>query len=390
MEAMDAFTIFFEKYLDVLTGKGRSNDPQSREQLLDEVGKEVGISIDPRQYDRFLARLHEEGQFRIYPRIHGKLSSELERKLKGSRPLKVTVSSGTTTDDANAPTVADRLFNRIAAYKFITRIYEIGQQKDQEVHIGIVSGRTTRRVIDAVCELDWWTDVGVDATKLPKIVIVACNHSLTSAEQLPGNATVLVYRLMAKINSEAHAEKARAWGFSAPFAIDKTALQDTDSKLETKAVLKITEPCRVDPKVSATETLLDIILTGVGDRPVDGGASHKGSIFYKIAEDAGFDLNALSKAGYCGDFAFTPIATDGSEVQLSKDGKEFMFYSAIRLKIPEAMSKDPNKEVMLVATQAQKSHAILASIGVCNSGRRYASHLICDESTAQSISMMIF
>ena len=65
---------------------------------------------------------------------------------------------------------------------------------------------------------------------------------------------------------------------------------------------------------------------------------------------------------------------------------EYMFYTAARLPIVEAVARDPRKAVLLFARNVRGRYAIPALFAsIAGERHRYASRLVTDEETAKQL-----
>jgi hypothetical protein len=329
---------------------------------------------------------------------------------------------------------AEDNFAEAAAEDLIRTLHRIGRIKQTTprgqkpvLNVGIVSGSTTGAVIRAATDrkMHWSRNLGINPTELPDVRVFALNVCLTVPEHLAGNSTILAYQLAEKINVEGNGKiKADPYGLSAPLLVKRDQLHEIDREPQTFDVVRYTEPYRVRETLqklglesssllpSATE--LDVVLTGVGEKPPMDNASPlsgvapeqpkpKGSIFYDLAKQFDFDMDAIVRRNrVVGDIAFTAISSDGQPVPLTKKRSvlddrsrsapdetpdvEYVFYSAVQLHVLEAMAGDVNKAVILVARHAEdksKVPAIYASIS--GDRHRYASRLVIDEKTSEDL-----
>ncbi len=297
-------------------------------------------------------------------------------------------------------------FAEVAAERLVHELGRISRQKaklpeqDRILCLGLVSGTNAQATIEFACntEQSWQTCFGENPKNFVPIKIFPLNVSFADPKHLSGNATILAHKLAEKINREAGGEKAEAYGLNAPLMVRKSALPEVDAQLPTKAVLSFTEPCRLmsgENREKASEaTRLDVVLTGVGERPPKPGDEEKGSIFYKLALESNPRIaHDLKEQQVVGDLAFIPLRANGQQGELKDaDGQEIMFYGAIELPIFEAMARNDEKAVILVArsTNVQdKVPVIFASIGggsfAGGKGCRYISHLVTDERTARGL-----
>lgn len=372
-----------------------------------EIMENVGVDI--RNFEKLLLHLHQDGYLQIgYHRL-SELADDLKKKA-GFRDLEgITVVAGSD----------ERRFARAAAEDFIKRMMELGRLKhqrkgEQPLNVGIVSGNTTGSVIREALSMKWGKDLqDAHVAAIPRIQVFALNVCLTVPKHLPGNATILAYQLAEKIKEEGG--KADGYGLSAPLIVKAEGLAEVDEAPQTFEVLQFTEPYRVREKlrkmgkpvdgIKETDTDLDIVLTGVGELPGQGAGGQKGSIFYNLAKDHEFAMDSIiAREHIVGDIAFTAIKSDGTTVSLRKhdhpggengaqagsgnsgEGTEYFFYSAVRVPILEAMAKEKDRSVILVARHNEEKYkvpAIFASIA--GEGHRYASRLVIDEQTASKL-----
>jgi hypothetical protein len=324
----------------------------------------------------WVAAAYQQRLILILPRIAEQKSSQLTDRLR----LATTVVAG------DLPT----RFAEVAAAILVEEIIRIAKQKvakkqpaeRPDVCLAIVSGTTNRRIIKQACAFDWKRDLSTDLAALDvKFKIFPLNMTLLGAESSGGNAAILCHILAEKITAEGGT--AEAYGLTADPIVPKDQLAQVDTRFaQTRTVLEYTEPHRVDPKMPPQSTKLDLVLTGVGQKP-DPEDISGGSIFYQLMKDNEFH----TPEPIVGDLAFNPLSPDGEPAKLvDSTDKEFVFYAAVSLKILEAMAKDPSKAVILVAQSKQqqdKWRVILASTRALNHERpRYVSRLVIDEPTA--------
>lgn len=375
------------------------------EDMLDEVGKSIGRKVNTNQLGNILKELYGDQYLRIG---HLRLS-ERSDALTGKFGLRrVTVVAGRSEDR----------FAQAAAEDFIEVLRGVAQAKKQArkdgqdrsrgdaLNIGIVSGSTIGAVIRVVTATNWSQERGIDWNFLPaKVRVFALNVCLTIPQHLPGNSTILAYQLAEKLSAETKGRSVvEAYGLSAPLLVAKQELGRIDAAPQTIDVVEHTEPYRVHEKIrekngeggagtiQETDTELDLVLTGVGEKPPGDGLGNPESvsIFYDLAKQFEIDMTALERESrIVGDIAFTAIKSNGEPVPLMKGEEEYIFYSAVRIPVLEAMVRSPNKAVILVARAVpgkDKIPAIFASVGGFGStGHRYASHLIVDEETATQL-----
>jgi len=388
--------------------------------LLEKVGQEFyplisrkPDKIDVRQFAVLLKCLFQDGYLQLRPPLIADRVNALEERFD---PLRAVVVAGVSADD----------FGKAAAAKFVSEMARIGKRKKelgQDLYLGVVSGSTCAEAVRAATDpnADWAADYDVDCRDLPKINLLALNVCLTEPQFLFGNATILVHQLAEKINQQSRKPIARAYGLSAPLVVRRSELPRIDQLPQTFEVVRFAEPKRVEeklrqegqrsgqaafPELKEDATSLDIVLTGVGERPPQA-ASEEESIFLKLAKGfaALYDLDIddlFKEERIVGDIGFYPIRGNGDRVALkarrrgdtndhadaasSGEGEEILFYSAFSLPILEAMARQPDKAVILVArhtTGKDKIPAIYAAVSGKN--HRYASMLIVDELTAKAL-----
>lgn len=380
--ALELFATDLKKFLSV------SDERTTRQELMKNIGKGMKPhkDFDPRQFDEFLRGLNTAGYLTVGFRRLSELSDKLSRKFD---QVQTTVVAGNSEDR----------FNSGAAQEFVAEIARIGAIKKQrfgekaELCIGIMSGRTTRLVVGAAC-CNWAKEFGFEPKDLPHVKVFALNVSLTDPTNLGGNATVLAYRLAGSIREQTQKKVvAEAYGLSAPLVIEQGELQKTDTSAAIHNVVLKTDPGRLpNPNADQRKTALDLVLTGVGELPSGQSQDKKdqGSIYYSLARDHEFDMEAFThEQKVIGDLAFTAIRSDGEPVPLVKDGKQYLFYSAVRLSVLEEMARDDDKAVILVARESpgkNKIPPIFASIGGAGpNAHRYVSKLVVDEPSAKSL-----
>ncbi len=344
---------------------------------LEEDGETPNFNAITKHYQ--MAALVTECLQRNLLRVVPRVRLDLEKKLQEAFEL-----SGATV-------TGSRWFWEVAAGRFveqlrrIIKIKEIAAAGERVLNIGIVSGTTVRSVIDWLFESkDWSKDFQDSFSKLDRINVMALNVSLTRPEHLGGNATVLALRLAHALEKNgADPSKVKPYGISASLFVAKDKLKDEDSSPEVRKVLEITQPGRANNEVKGPITHLDIILTGVGERPIPGGTAEQ-SIFFELLMQNDPSAGAIITAKQIvGDLAFMPIQADGEKAEL-----EHQFYSAIDEQVLLSMAKDPNKTVMLVANSRKNKVPIIYAVSggaMAHSGPRYISHLCVDEDTATTL-----
>jgi hypothetical protein len=395
--------------------KRRSPPPLDRRAVMKDVGDAVNITLknvkgapefdqklDVRQFETFLKKIYPN-YLKFPVRLDYDAAVRVKQRMRDT-VREITVVAG--TDQSK--------FAQAAAECFIKQLYEVGVDKPEKskqeetkdwLNVGIVSGSTIGSTIRAADELDWRELLGKNVEQLPKIRVLALNVCLTTHKYLSDNANILAHLLSNKINKTLGHGHAEAYGLSAPLLVEYSKLRETDNAPQNKDVVQWTEPNRLMPSprpdLADDETKLDIVLTGVGELPgLD--PSGEGSIFYKLSDEFGFNMKEMVNVErIVGDIAFSAITSGGEWVPLrdkyrktevsemgansqakNVGSKEWMFYSAVRLRILEKMACDDKKRVILVARKApgkSKAPAIFASVA---RGHRYATHLIIDEDTA--------
>lgn len=375
----------------------------------------IELPEDTRPFQRLLRETYKAGFIRTTPARQSEMEARLRRKFQQLQT--VTVVRGNDS----------QRFARAAAADFIRTIARIGYDAGtgrprRTLNVGIVSGTTTGSVIEAASQLNWEADVGVSPADLPsRIRIFALNVCLTGPEHLHGNATVLAERLAATINAmtgrntkgsgeQSQSENTKCalpYGLSAPLFMRVDDIEKISSEPQTYEVVRFTEPYRVRAKISDDKTLtndfhselgtldessqnkslLDIVLLGVGEKPpANEPTSRSSSIFSSLATEYGLTLSE----DIVGDLAFTAINRFGEPIplRLSKGGSSdsFLFFSAVRPEVLREMSLDSQKAVILVAQHSpgkNKVPAIYASVR--GEGKKYVSHLVIDQKTAEEL-----
>jgi DNA-binding transcriptional regulator LsrR (DeoR family) len=260
---------------------------------------------------------------------------------------------------------------------------------DRTLRLGIVSGETTGGMIEALCELDSWQN-RFKSDSLPQTIrVYALNVSQTSGYRgLSGNANILAFQLTRKLKREFPDLDIDVLGLSTDLLQLQKDAQRSDIQPQTELVLKHTDPARLRASLHAEDknvpeglgesTELDIVITGVG--------SIKSSLFKQYCEASGFDLNTLARdEKIVGDIAYCPVNLLGEPRQLRRDGRDYVFYSAVSLDVLTGMAKLQDRKVILVARNAgdkNKVDPIHAAIG------GYSQHcnvLITDQDTADEL-----
>ncbi len=412
---LDAFARDLEGYLGGRDGIGG----RRRRELMAELGERVvGRSIDARQFDAFLRALFEDGVLQIQHRLLSGPAAAI-RERSGFRDLQdVTVVGG----------YGDLHFARAAAKELIETMFRIGAMRKKEkrpLNIGIVSGGTIGVAIRAARDFRWDDQLGLDVLDLPQVRVFPLNVSLSSPDQLAGNATILAFELADKINAEVTARLessrggaashgddagAQAYGLSAPLLVRRDRLHELDLLPQTFDVVRHTEPYRVRDRlrpargrrsVEPGDTELDIVVTGVGELPMHAAREkgptvdekRGGSTFYRLAREFEFPMDEwIRSERIVGDIAYIGIRADGTPVPLRKPGDddgsevEYLFYTAAELPVLERMAADPEKAVILMARHLPGKYAIPALFAsIAGERHRYASHLVTDEETAKQL-----
>jgi DNA-binding transcriptional regulator LsrR (DeoR family) len=378
-------------------------DPNfTKERLLEELNRDRAgkPAIDIRQFDNLLRQLHGKGYLSVTFRELPELAQKLLKKYDLHQLQ--TVVAGSNEDN----------FALAAAEAFVRQLVRIGEAAKRAtpprdvVRVGIVSGRTSGAVVRAATGLNWRQALGADVDDLPRVELFALNVCLTVPDHLANNATILVSDLAKHINRESREDgtKAKPYGLSAPLWVRASELQDVDETPQTFEVVRYTEPYRVreklakkslpGPEPEETRTELDLVLTGVGEPPPVNPTQGPKSIWFQLAEELGFRLDEFCRAnGVVGDIAFTAISASGAPIPLllprdkGAAAEESMFYSAVSLKVLQAMATDPNKSVILVARQgtgaASKVPAVRAFL---TKPALQGLTLVVDEATALGLS----
>lgn len=397
--ALDAFAVLLKLHYCPPIGKKALSQDEVMEKVSEALVRNTKTkkSFSRKSFESFLKALYEDGLLKVIPRVLPQASEQLQHDFG--------LKSATVVSDSSI----DR-FAEVAAERFVHEIGRISTlkkklpEKDRLLSIGLVSGTFVQAAIEWACstEQNWQKCFGEYPKTFIPIKIFPLNVSFADPKHLSGNATILAHKLAEKINREAGDEKAEAYGLNAPLMVKKSALPEVDAQLPTKTVLSYTEPCRLmsgDAKEKAREsTRLDVVLTGVGERPPRPGTEEKGSIFFKLALESNPNIAyELKEQHVVGDLAFIPLRADGQQGELKDaEGQEIVFYGAIELPIFEAIARNDDKAVILVArsTDVQnKVPVIYASIGGASlaggNGCRYVSHLVTDERTARGVLSLI-
>jgi hypothetical protein len=222
------------------------------------------------------------------------------------------------------------------------------------LRIGVVSGRTSGKMIESICNIDKsWYDLMPCDLLPPKIFIYALNVSqIDGYRHLAGNANILAYQLAHSFSTKVKNCQVEAYGLSATLLQTKEEVQRTDCAKETRVVLRQTDPKRLAASLAAqdkstdeilpTESQLDIVITGVG--------SIHDSLF-RVYCGTEFNIDKLQKEELVvGDIAYCPVTRMGEpRVLRDENDAEWEFYRAISLEVLREMSSNPNKRVIVVA-----------------------------------------
>ncbi len=97
-------------------------------------------------------------------------------------------------------------------------------------------------------------------------------------------------------------------------------------------------------------------------------------------------MNQFEEKRVIGDIVYTPIRGDGEKVEITGPGnEELILYSAIGLRVLEAMTKNKSKEVIMVARNGRGYKIPALHAAVSGNRHLYASKLIVDEETATQL-----
>ncbi len=284
-------------------------------------------------------------------------------------------------------------FFRGSANVFFHHMQAVLERRDKEkpLRIGVVSGRTTGGMIEAMCNTKKsWGDL-MPLDLLPdEICIYALNVSqLERYDQLKGNANVLAYELARRFTSEVKSKKVEAYGLSAALLQTKDEVHRTDCAPETRLLLKYTDPNRLHASLTALnkpveeglpkESQLDIVITGVG--------SIRDSLFKQYCEANGFDIDRLqAEQLIVGDIAYCPVTRTGEPRKLyDKDRRECEFYRAVSLEVLREMSSDPYKRVILVARNTRESNKTDPIHAAITKDAHFCNVFITDDTTAHDL-----
>jgi DNA-binding transcriptional regulator LsrR (DeoR family) len=264
--------------------------------------------------------------------------------------------------------------------------------KNKPLRIGVVSGKTSGGMIEAICNIksSWSKYLRLDL--LPtEIFIYALNVSQTDGyDQLKGNANILAYQLAHRFLLEARQNKVEAYGLSATLLQTEEEAQRSDCKKETRVILRQTDPVRLKKSLESQNledtdlpntSQLDFVITGVG--------SIDSSLFREYSDAYEFDIEHLKKQLVVGDIAYCPLDRTGNlQNLLDKSKKEWEFYRAISLDVLQEISADPAKKVIVVARNSAyqtKTDIIHAAIYRDGEHGPYCNVLITDEPTAKQL-----
>lgn len=310
------------------------------------------------------------------------MSRGLNRKLSelapGGRHIESYVVE-VTDDDSFAYSAAERVLSLLKEI--------LKDDGKEEVNLGLVSGTTTTKTITQLVKGRFWEEHMHDVQiRSKKINIMALDISpVFHGEDLSYNAVNTVLRLYAWLK-----EKLGERGCEViPYQLGSASIDVKAKEEEFKSnranydVLKYADPGRLDG--SDAPSRLDMVITSIG--------SPTKSLLQTIIHSLHVDL----KDQLAGDLLFYPLDAEGQEVPLkTKDGEDYLVYSALRLKTIRRMVEDRRAKIILIArdtlqqtgggkgkqeiVEVDKHKAILAA-----TRGGYYNELITDVSTATKL-----
>lgn len=339
------------------------------------------LGVGSRNVQSLLVKAHELRAIVVSSPRDSVLQDDLNKRWIGPRYYVLNVED-------------DDLFFQGAAEVFFEELRDLldYHPRTQPLHLGIVSGRTTGGMIEAICGLEWKQYVRRDSIP-QKVNIYALNVSQTTGySELRGNANVLTFLLARSFQKECPKSSVEAFGLSTELLQTISEAYKSDSRPQTRALIEHTDPARLRKSLESLgqgkETLtklsqeseLDMVITGVG--------SIKDSLFKTYCEQNGFDMEHLeTQERIVGDIAYSPVTRIGEPRVLTKDEEQYVFYNAVSLDVLRQMSNAPrHKKVILVARNTPESNKvdpIYAAIG--HRHHQYCNVLLSDHSTAKSI-----
>jgi len=417
-------------------------DRKERAKQSDEEGrtekKQLKSESDTRssQAQVLLSELHDDAEvlellsqylsgkasFRQIEREHGLKRESLQRRFKEAHGSGFVKTNPPHDREAAAKLVKawgncryyclnandDTYFFNWAARVFLEELDDLLKKLDKEtLNIGVVSGRTTGRMIQAVSSMSWYDNI-IQLNRVPgKVGIYALNVTQTyEYEQLEGNSNVLAWQLARKFREVCPEREIEAYGLSTDLFQSYEDSRKSDTRPLTKEVIEVTDPERLGASLAAQEvseesspmlesqgragdeepppaaqspmgsadeterdvtTDLDLVITGVGP--------WGDSLFRRYCQENEIEIGE----DIVGDIAYWPVNRWGDQVEMMKDGRKYVFYSAIRLDVLKSMVNARTKKVIAIARGPKKVKAIYAAVR-----KPYCDVLITDAETASN------
>ncbi len=254
----------------------------------------------------------------------------------------------------------------------------------KEINVGIVSGSTTALLVEALVTSPLWDEVltesEVAAIRNKEIKIMSLNANPVRGWALQGDANMWAYRLAVLMHAKLvegrkeDGNKVEPWGMTNSFVVMQDPSQTQPDRVPMDRVkLEITDPDRL--RNDGSKSKLDMVIMGIG--------APEHSLVTEILRSE--QIQVPERA--VGDCAYVPIDKNGQELALTKDGKAYSVYSAIRLPILRELVEE-GKTVMLVARNSRvgvpepvnKTPVIRAAIR-----GKYVNVICTDEQTAVEI-----
>jgi DNA-binding transcriptional regulator LsrR (DeoR family) len=343
-----------------------------------------GLGLTLAQFRNRLRGAYANNSIIIVPPENRKRMEQLSEKFPGIEHH-VLVAQG------------DHFFSS-AAHVFFEELNHILEERPKSVkreplRIGVVSGRTSGGMVEAICSVrsNWWSSYLRTDLLPPEIFIYALNVSQTDGyDQLKGNANILAYQLAHRFLLETKQKKVEAYGLSATLLQTREQAQSSDCKKETSVILRQTDPVRLKKSLASQgekdtslpeKSQLDLVITGVG--------SIDSSLFRDYSKAYSLDIDHLKEQRVAGDIAYCPLDRAGNlQDLLDKDKQKWEFYRAISLDVLQEISANPAKRVIVVARnfgENTKTDIIHAVIYKHKKHGPYCNVLITDDGTAEEL-----
>jgi DNA-binding transcriptional regulator LsrR (DeoR family) len=340
-----------------------------------EAAREAGLS-GPNRFLEILKEAYRRGYVTIRSPIDSRLCERFRQWTGLTLKLEAYVVKGRPDH---------RTFSLKSAEVFLVYLKGLlTNKKVKDINIGIVSGSTTALLVDALVTSSLWdemlTEAEMEEIHEKKIKVIGLTANPIKGWELQGDATMCAYRLAVLLKdklADKHpnsGNRVEPWGMTNSFVVMQSPSHPRpDAAATDRVVLEIADPDRL--RNDGSKSKLDIVITGIG--------APKQSLITQILESEQIEV-PLEAVGDC---AYTPIDENGKELILTKDGKTYSVYSAIRLRILRELV-EAGKTVILVARNSRvvvtgpvdKTRVIRATIR-----GKYANVICTDEETAEKV-----